>query len=181
MKKILVLGIALCLQSSCSTPIYLDKETVKKTVDSSRGFVFVARRAIPTNSDISNLMIGLPQTSGAHLMDLDQGYSIEVHQKELICYLPYFGRRYTANMDPLSNGFKFVSKSFAIHRKEGKRKREILVIRPYDVQNIQEIIMEIFPNGRIITSVSASDRQPISYDGFMEVLPYKSEGNTTSL
>lgn len=151
---------------SCSSQSYLDPQTVESLVEKQQ-FTFMARRALPTNYEAVNTLNHLPGATPNRLLDLDYGYSIVLKENTLEVTLPYYGRRFFPASDPNQNSFRFHSEKFTVERSIGKKGKKILLIRPQDLQYVQRIIIEIHPNGSAFTSIEASDRQPISYDGYL--------------
>ena len=52
---------------------------------------------------------------------------------------------------------------------EGKKGKIILTISPNDVSKVNALHFEIHENGRAYLSVDSQDRQPISFDGYLEI------------
>src|SRR5690348_12767478 len=73
-----------------------DKVSVKEMMD-TRNFVFKAQTVTPT---------------GGRLINLTSEYDFTVRPDSIIAYLPYFGRAYTAPINPTDGGIKFTSSKF---------------------------------------------------------------------
>ncbi len=170
MKKILIftsmmLGL-MFLQSCSSSQNYLDKETVTLVIEQNE-FTFMAQRASPLDTSVNTIMNSIPGGFANRIMNLDYGYTIVLKKEEISVYLPYFGRSYSAPIDPRKNGFDFESKDFNIRKETGKKGSTILNISFNDQNTIRKMIMEVFPNGKAYVSVESTDKQPISYDGYI--------------
>ncbi|WP_326981395.1 DUF4251 domain-containing protein [Chryseobacterium sp. MYb264] len=146
----------------------VDPQTIAGIVG-AEDFSFRAERATPTNYDVINVMNSLPNSTSTRILDLGgSNYSIDLRKDKLDVYLPYFGRVFNptyGNTD--KNGYKFTSKDFAVSKSQGKKGKWIVKIKVNDQSTVDEIIIEIFKNGRAFTSIRSNDRQPISYDGFI--------------
>ena len=164
--KIFIATLALSVSFACSTQNNIVPANIAPLLESNK-FTFVAENANPTNLDVVNVMNSLPGGSSSRILNLDSGYTIEIRKDELQVTLPYFGRMYTASMDPSKNSYRFTSKDFTVMKSEGKKGRSIFTIVANDQQNIRTINMEVFKNGKAYVSIDSNDRQPISYDGYI--------------
>jgi hypothetical protein len=82
--------------------------------------------------------------------------------------VPYFGRAYTAPMDPTKGGIQFTSTKFEY--KETKRKKggwEIL-IKPKDTQDVSQMVLTVSETGFASLQVISNNRQPISFSGYVD-------------
>ncbi|MDO5616297.1 MAG: DUF4251 domain-containing protein [Cruoricaptor ignavus] len=159
-------AVVFTLSACGSSQNFLDSKTVNTLVN-DKEFTFMAQRAIPTNYDVLNVMNSIPNAPQSRLLNLDYGYTIVLKKDELVATLPYFGRMFTPTMNRDKEGYRFTSKDFLIQKSEGKKGRQILEIQPKDLNHIQKIVMEIYPNGKAYVTIAANDRQPISYDGYL--------------
>lgn len=169
MKNLFKTGIVLftmTLALSCSTQNNIAPANIARLLETNQ-FTFIAEHANPTNLDVVNVMNSLPGSSSSRMLNLESGYTIEIRTDDLNVTLPYFGRMYTANMDPSKNSYRFTTKDFTINKKEGKKGSSVYTIVATDRQNIRTINMQIFKNGKAYVSVDSNDRQPISYDGYI--------------
>jgi hypothetical protein len=128
----------------------LKKETIERAV-TSRNYVFKAETVMPTGA--------VPNRQ------LSYGYDLRVSPDTIVSYLPYFGRAYTAPMDPSKGGIQFTSTKFEY--KETKRKKggwEIL-IKPKDTQDVSQMVLTVSETGFASLQVISNNRQPISFNG----------------
>lgn len=161
-----VFGIFFFFQS-CSAQNTTDSKTVDALVNSQE-FTFYATRANPTNYDVINVMNSMPNSTSTRMLDLTgSNYTIELKNNTLDVVLPYFGRSFTPSYNNNDNSYRFTSKDFTINKSQGKKGKWIVKIKPNDVRTVDEIIIEIFKNGKALTSIRSNDRQPISYDGYI--------------
>ncbi len=151
---------------SCSSQTGVDSKTVDAWVNSQE-FTFYAQRANPTNYDVINTINSIPNATSSRVLNLDNGsYTLELKNNVLEVVLPYFGRSYKANYSG-DNSYRFTSKDYTINKTQNKKGNWIVKIQPNDVNNVREIIIEIFKNGKALVSMTSNDRQPISYDGYI--------------
>ena len=161
--SVLLFSIAMM---SCSTQSPVNSANVAALLQNEE-FTFVAERANPTGSDVINIMNSLPGSSSGRLLNLDSGYTIEIKKDKMEVTLPYFGRMYTANMDPSKNSYRFTSTDYTMVRSEGKKGSAVFTINTKDQQNPAQIILQVYGTGKAYVSIDSNDRQPISYDGYV--------------
>ncbi len=169
MKNLFKIGIAIItitLLYSCTTQSKYAAANIESLLKTKQ-FTFVAERANPTNLDVVNVMNSIPGSSSSRMLNLDPGYTIEIKAEELNVTLPYFGRMYSANMDPSQNSYRFTTKDYTIDNADGKKGSSVYTIVANDNQKIRTIRLEVFTNGKAYASVDSNDRQSISYDGYI--------------
>lgn len=169
MKKLLIITTAvlgLIFLQSCSTQSYLDKTTLTQIIEQNE-FTFMAQRANPLDTSTNTIMNSIPGGFANRVMNLDYGYTIVVKKDEVSVNLPYFGRAYTAPIDPRKAGFDFESKDFYIQKAQGKKGSTVMNISFRDQNTVRKMIMEVFQNGKAYVSVESNDKQPITYDGYI--------------
>ena len=151
---------------SCTSQTYVDEKSLDQFI-SSNELTFMAKRANPTNFDVINVMNSMPNNNSARMLNLDYGYSVILKDKELTVNLPYFGRLFNPSYDTSKNSYNFTSKDFTISKVQNKKGNWVYTISPKDQNNIKVIYLEIFKNGAAFVSIDSSDRQAISYDGYI--------------
>lgn len=168
----ILLALGLFLLGSCaSSGIQINPQKVQELIQ-SKNFRFVAQRANPTNLDVVNILNSLPNYSANRVLNLDPGYGVNFSSTEIKTSLPYFGRSYVAQFgDTSKNGYNLTLKNFSVDASKSTKKKTILNYSINDSQEIQQIIIEIYPNGRAYVSINSQQRQPISYDGYITDLP----------
>ena len=116
-------------------------------------FVFKAQTALPL---------------GGQARPLTGEYDIVVTPDSVVAYLPYFGRAY--NIDPFNSegGIKFTSTDFVYTQKDRKKKGWQVMIKPRDNADIQQLFLSVSPTGYATLQVTSNNRQPISFNGFVE-------------
>lgn len=164
---ILISGFLMIFQS-CSSQKGADPQAVSMLVN-SQDFSFHAQRANPTNYDVINVMTSLPNAPVTRILDISgSNYSIDLEKGTLDMALPYFGRVFNPTYGNTSqNGYRFTSKDFTVNTSQNKKGNWIVKIKVNDQSAVDEIIMEIYKNGKAFTSIRSNDRQPISYDGYI--------------
>lgn len=151
---------------SCTSQTYVDEKSLDQFINSNE-LTFMAKRANPTNFDVINMMNSMPNNNSARMLNLDYGYSVVLKDKELTVNLPYFGRLFNPSYDTSKNSYNFTSKDFTISKVQNKKGNWVYTISPKDQNNIKVIYLEIFKNGAAFVSIDSSDRQAISYDGYI--------------
>lgn len=101
---------------------------------------------------------------------LSSDYDVKVSPDTVQAYLPYYGRAYTAPMDPSEGGIKFVSTNFDYEIEEGKKKGNWLItIRTQDTRRPYVLYFDLWDSGAAHLNVHDRDRQAISFQGDVEV------------
>lgn len=149
----------LLLTPSCgSTQSTAEKQELAQKVRTKiedADFTFKANYAFPT---------------GYKSIFLSPYYDVKVSPDTIVAYLPYYGRAYSAPMDPTEGGIKFTSTDFDYQVKAGKKNGNWLVdIRFNDVKREVSFFFDIWENGTARLSVSDTNRQSISFNGDIEV------------
>jgi hypothetical protein len=161
-KKILSAGIycsllivALLFSSNNSMAQDSKKEkklaAIKALID-SQNYVFKAQSAMPM--------------SGA-TRQLNYDYDVKVSKDTINSYLPYYGRAYTAPMDPTQGGIHFISKDFEYTVTPGKKQGWDIVIKPKDVPEVQMMNLSVSSEGYATLQVTSTTKQPISFNGII--------------
>jgi len=98
---------------------------------------------------------------------LTSEYDLKVYQDTVIAYLPYFGRAYSAPVDVTDGGINFTSMKFEYNVSKGKNNRWEIIIKPKDANDVQELSLTVFENGKADLQVRSNNRQPISFNGYI--------------
>jgi hypothetical protein len=128
----------------------LEPATVKNIIQ-SKNFIFKAEYVNPQSGSTR------PLTSE---------YDVSVKSDKVVSYLPFFGRAYTAPVNPAEGGIKFTSLKFDYTIKQKNKKWDVR-IRPRDVSDVQDMYLTVFDNGKASLRVISTNRQSISYDGYI--------------
>lgn len=162
---IFIFGFLFFFQS-CASQASADPKTVDALVN-SQDFTFYAQRANTTSYDVIRIMNSMPNSTASRILDLNGNYTIEMHQNTMEVVLPYFGRTFNTTLGNRDNGYRFSSKDFTVKKSQNRKGTWTLKIKPNDIQNVDEMYIEVFKNGKAFVSIRGNDRQPISYDGYV--------------
>ncbi len=97
---------------------------------------------------------------------LTSEYTVKVGKDTIISDLPYFGRAFTAPIDPSKGGIQFTSTKFD-YKLETIKKGWQVTIKPADVGDVQQFFLTIFNNGTATLQVTSNNRTPISFNGYV--------------
>lgn len=124
----------------------------KPLVD-AQNFVFTAQTVSPAYGNLRQLTTG--------------EYTLSVSNGVMVADLPYFGRAFSAPIDPTQGGLQFTSKSFDYAVKD-KRKSWDIAIKPRDAGDATQLYLTVYNNGTASLQVISANRQPISFNGIIE-------------
>lgn len=152
---------------SCATKPYVDKETFASLTTDDE-FTFLAKRANPMDyASVYKVSSSLPGAIPTRILELDYGYTLTLKKDSLKVNLPYFGRAYNASYGATNVGFSLETTAFTKMKKAGKKGEMLYQFHINDKTNIQQMVLEISPSGKAYLSIQSTDRQPISYDGYV--------------
>jgi hypothetical protein len=141
----LTAGIACSTSQAQQTP-----QDVSKLIETKR-YVFVAQTASPM---------------GGRFRQLNTGeYDVRVTADSVISFLPYFGRAYSAPIDPSASGIQFTSTNFGYKQTPRKKGGWTIVIEPKDAADVRQMTFTISETGNTSLQVTSNNRQPISFNG----------------
>ena len=124
-----------------------------KTMVDSQHFVFVAQSVIPLRGRFRNLT---------------SLYDVSISKDTMVSYLPYFGRAYSAPINPSDAGLDFTSTNFLYSVTPHKKSGWDVVIKPKDKMEIQQYLFTIYDNGSASLNVISTSRDPISFNGYIK-------------
>ena len=134
-----------------------DKDDAKraafKNMVDSQQFVFVAQSVNPLRGRFRNLT---------------SEYDVRVSQDTMVSYLPYFGRAYSAPIDPSKSGLEFKSTDFSYSVTPRKKNGWDVLIKPKDYRDVQQFRFTINENGSANLDVTSISRDPISFNGYIK-------------
>lgn len=151
MKKLLN-GMLCLVIGLTSTLAAQDKKTNIKELIDARSYVFKAQTMLPM---------------GGRSRQLTTDYDVKVAKDSIISYLPYFGRAYTAPLDPSKGGIQFKSKDFEYTISNKRKGGWDIVIKPKDAGDVRQMSMMISENGYGSLQVLSNNRQPIIFNGYV--------------
>jgi|SRR5882757_1320131 len=127
---------------------------IKNLVD-SQNYVFKAQSAMPMSG---------------RTRQLTSDYDLKVTHSQVVSYLPYFGRAYTAPIDPSQGGIQFTSKDFDYSVVARKKGGWDIQIKPKDYRDVQQLSLSISENGYATLQVTSTNRQAISFNGYITAI-----------
>lgn len=96
-------------------------------------------------------------------------YDVTVSPDTVKCYLPFFGRAYTAPINSSEGGIKFTSTKFEYDIQDGKKAGNwVVTIRTKDTNRPFTLVFDLWSNGTGRLNVFDQDRQSISFQGNVE-------------
>lgn len=98
---------------------------------------------------------------------LNGGFSLDVRGDTLRVYLPYIGRAYSAPYGSSDAGYDFTSTNYEYNIKEGKKKSYEVTMKIKDKFAGTTFYFTIFDNGSATLRANSSDKQDISYNGYI--------------
>jgi len=124
---------------------------IKNLVD-SQTYVFVAQTALPLSGNTRQLT---------------SDYDLKVTPTVITSYLPYFGRAYTAPINPTQGGIQFTSNKFEYTATPKTKGGWDIQIRPKDYRDVQQLTLNISETGYATLQVTSTNRQAISFNGYI--------------
>jgi hypothetical protein len=145
-----------------------DKETTIKIINAQH-FIFNANSAMPmANMEVNNILNKMPGGNGGGLIQLSGSqYQLIVTKDSVEAYLPYYGRAYTATMNPDDSGIKFKSKKFSYKADKKKKGAWVISMNFKDTKDTQSMTLNVSENGYATLNVNSNNRQPISFNGYL--------------
>lgn len=129
-----------------------DKQTQVKNIVTSQNYVFKALTALPVSGRIRQL---------------NTDFDLRVSKDTIVSYLPYFGRAYSAPMNPSESPLSFTSTQFDYKVTSKKKRGWDVVITPRDLPDPRQIYLSIFDNGTASLTVTSNNSQSISFNGYI--------------
>ncbi len=128
------------------------KQAIVKNLITNRQYIFFAQSVNPM--------------SGRQIF-LTGDNTLSVAKDTLISDLPYFGRAFSAPMNTTEGGIKFTSLNFEYLVSDRKKGGWDITIKPTDKQDVQLLILNVFVDGTASLQVTSTNRQPISFNGYI--------------
>lgn len=131
-----------------------EKKAAITNLINNQSYVFTAQSSMPPGPSPDRQLNG--------------NYDLTVTKDSVISYLPYFGRAYTAPMDPTKGGIQFTSTKFDYKVTEKKKGGWTIVIKPKDTQEASQLILNVSTAGYTSLQVIGINRQPIIFNGVID-------------
>jgi len=125
-----------------------DAQTIQQLLE-SKEFVFRAQSVNPARGGFRQLT---------------SEYDLRLLGDSLVSHLPFFGRAYSAPLDPRQSGIQFTSTQFEYEVKPKKKGWDIR-LRPKDVESVQQMHLHVTTSGRATLQVISTNREQISFNG----------------
>ena len=129
-----------------------EKAAITKAAIEAQRYTFRAQSTTPT---------------GGRFMQLTTPYTVKVGKDTVASDLPYFGRAYSAPIDPTKGGIQFTSTNFD-YKTEAIKNGWRVTIKPTDAGDVQQFYFSLFNNGSASLQVISTNRQPITFNGVVE-------------
>ena len=134
-----------------------------KTEDKKAAKLAAIKNMVESQSYVFKAQTVLPMSGPTRQLTTD--YDVKITKQSVISYLPYFGRAYSAPMDPTKGGIQFTSKDFDSTLTPGKKDGWSVLIKPKDFRDVQQMTLTISSTGYASLQVTSINRQPISFNG----------------
>lgn len=128
------------------TPVNVEK------VVNSQNYIFVPESLSPP--------------SGGY-RQLTPEYSVDISKDTVKSNLPYFGRAYSAPINPEDAGFEFTSTKFEYNVSISKKQTWDVTVKFKDQFDAQRFTLTIFEDGSATLQALSNNKQPISYHGYI--------------
>jgi len=169
MKKLIFSGCLFLLLtwlfSSCAPAQQSAGTTDYKALLDNRRYTFIAQTVIPTEDSRYSPRSLFP--NGNNLYNLTSGYDLKVTPDSVTAYLPFFGRSFTAPLDPSKGGIKFTSTDFD-YKQEFYKKNHQITITPKDVPEVRSVLLTVTTSGYAYLQVLSLNKTPIAFNGIIE-------------
>jgi hypothetical protein len=127
-------------------------KTSAKDWVTEKNFVFRPQTALPTRG---------------RAIQLTSYFDLKVSKDTMISNLPYYGRAYSASINPSENGLNFTSTNFDYTVTPRKKGGWEVLIKPKDANDVREMTFTIFENGTASLYVTSNNRESISFNGYI--------------
>jgi len=141
-----------CIPASVMAQNKEDKKAEIKNIVEARNFVFKAQTALP---------------SSGSSRQLTSDFDLRVSKDTVVSDLPYFGRAYSAPLNPSQSPLQFTTTEFNYKVTDRKKGGWTITITPKDQQDPKQFTLTIFDNGSASAVVTSYNRQPISFNGYV--------------
>lgn len=175
MKKLKYVLSALLLSTGVASIAQTNPAVTNKIV-ADKNYVFTANSALPmANAEVSKVLNSMQGGQGGGSITLTGSqYDLVVTKDSLKAYLPYYGRSYSAPVNPSDGGIKFTSKDFSYKQTRNKKGVYAIQIETKDVKfENYRMTINISENGYASLVVSSINKQPITFNGSVDEVKSK--------
>jgi hypothetical protein len=128
-----------------------EQASLQKMIN-AKHFVFKAQTVLPLRGSTRNLT---------------SDYDLRFSGDSLISYLPYFGRAYSAPLDPNESGLQFTSTDFTYNVQKKKKGWDITIL-PKDTRDVRQMFLSISNSGYARLQVTSNSRDGIAFNGYID-------------
>ena len=128
------------------------RDSVIRNIIESKTYTFIAQTAQPT---------------AGRLRELTTTYQLDVNNDTVNADLPYFGRAYSAPIDPSQGGIRFTSTNFEYITTPKKKGGWNILIKPKENTDARQLILDVSSSGFANLQVLSNNRQSISFAGYV--------------
>ena len=107
------------------------------------------------------------QPTAGRIRQLTSTYQLDVNKDTVVSDLPYFGRAYTAPIDPSQGGIQFTSTQFEYVTTPKKKGGWTILIKPKENTDARQLILDVSSSGFANLQVLSNNRQSISFAGYV--------------
>jgi hypothetical protein len=138
-----------------SPPSKQDKQQARK---------LLIKNLVDSQHYVFNAQVAMPL--GGHTIQLTGDYyDLKISRDAVVSYLPYYGRAYSAPLDPTQSGIQFTSKKFDYTSTPRKKGGWDILIKTKDKQDNWQLSLGISEDGYANLQVNGGNRQAISFTG----------------
>jgi hypothetical protein len=159
-----IVKIAGMLLLLCAISFVSMAQTTKKDRQAKK--VADVKDMVENNNYVFHAEFANPMRGGN--INLTSEYDLRVGKDTLVAYLPYFGRAYQAPMDPTDGGIHFTSTRFTYTKQQNKKGGWDIYVKPSDAKGVEKMFLSISEDGYASLQVTSSQRDPISFQGYIE-------------
>ena len=145
------------------TAALLPETSVAQKKDSAK--IAMIKNCIDSRHYTFKAQVMLPVSGRSRQLTSD--YDVRITRDTVISVLPYFGRAYSAPLGTDDNGLRFTSKDFDYTIMPKKKDGWNVKIKIKDVSGSQQMDMSIFSNGTASLQVTGTNREPVSFTGYI--------------
>jgi hypothetical protein len=149
MKNVLLMLCIACLANMQTQAQDSTKNKMKAVID-SKHYIFEPTNMTPSRGGVKQLT---------------PGYFFGVSGDTVKVYLPYIGRAYSAPVNTSDAGFDFTTTDFTYAVTAGKKNSYNISVKTKDKVYNTDFTLTVYDNGTAYLRASASDKQPVSYNG----------------
>ena len=145
-----------CLLGLNTISFSQESSTANQTIESrvkNKNFVFVAESVLPM---------------GSRTVQLTSWYDLKVAGDSLYSHLPYFGRAFSAPINPKESGYIFTTAGIEYEVNNRKKKGLEVTIVPQNRSYGEKFMLTVHGNGAAVLRVISNNRQAISYRGYIK-------------